>query len=66
MSEKHHSDTQGEYRKIRKQMGPGKGDKRRPGDNETYREGWDRIFGKKDKALDRAPGNGPGSAPEFA
>lgn len=66
MSEKHHSETAGEYRKIRKQTGPGKGDKRRPGNNEAFRDGWERIFGKKDRALARAPGQGPGSCPEFA
>lgn len=27
--------------------GPGKGSKRRPGDDEAYRIGWDRIFGKE-------------------
>ena len=37
----------GEYRKYRKHSGPGKGDKQRPGDIEAYREGWERIFGKK-------------------
>ena len=57
----------GEYRKVRKQTGPGKGDKRRPGKDEDYREGWDRIFGKKkDRALADKPGKGPGSCPEFS
>lgn len=47
MSEKHHSETAGEYRKYRKQTGHGKGDKRRPGDDKAYNAGWERIFGKK-------------------
>lgn len=73
MSERHHSETAGEYRKYRKQSGWGKGDKRRPGDDDAFRDGWDRIFGRKsdanltkDRALESRPGNGPGSAPEFA
>ena len=27
----------------------GKGDKQRPTDNEKFKEGWDRIFGDKQK-----------------
>ncbi len=63
----HHSDTAGEYRKIRKQTG--KGDKRRPGDNKTFRKNFDEIDWRKPRgeiALDRAVGHGPGAAPEFA
>ncbi len=57
----------GEYRKTRVQTGPGKGDKRRPGSDKAYAEGWERIFGKKkDRALDQKPGKGPGSCPEFS
>ncbi len=67
MSEKHHSETEGEYRKHRIQTGVGKGDKRRPGDDAAYCDGWDRIFGKKkDRALNNKPGKGPGSCPEFS
>jgi hypothetical protein len=40
---------QGVYEKHRKQTGPGKGDKRRPGNDDAYRQGWERIFGKKNK-----------------
>lgn len=47
MSEKHHSETAGEYRKYRKQTGPGKGDKDRTSNRDAYRDGWDRIFGAK-------------------
>lgn len=35
------------YIKQRIHSGPGKGDKRRPGDDDAYREGWERIYGKK-------------------
>jgi hypothetical protein len=44
MSEpKHHSETQGEYRKYRKQTGHGKGDKRRPGDEKLFQKNFDEI-----------------------
>ncbi len=72
MAEKHHSETAGEYRKYRNRTGPGKGDERRPGDTDAYREGWERIFGKsktqakvKDRAMEKIA-RGPGSCPEFA
>ena len=32
--------------KKKKSTGPGKGDKRRPGDDRAYDENYDRIFGK--------------------
>jgi hypothetical protein len=56
MSEpKHHSETAGVYRKYRKQTGHGKGDKRRPGDEKAYAEGWDRVFGKKRTPCSTSP-----------
>lgn len=42
-------DNQGEYRKYRKEPSQGKGDRNRISDLEAYREGWERIFGKKAK-----------------
>jgi hypothetical protein len=38
-----HESEQGEYRKYRKQTGPGKGDKRRPTDDKTFRDNFDEI-----------------------
>lgn len=46
---KDHISNQGEYRKYRRQTGPGKGDKDRTGDRKAYRDGWDRIFRKRKK-----------------
>ena len=40
-------DDQGEYRKYRKQTGQGKGDKRRPTDEEIYRKNFAEINWKK-------------------
>lgn len=40
-------DEQGEYRGYRRQTGPGKGDRNRITDLDAYRNGWERIFGKK-------------------
>jgi hypothetical protein len=57
----------GEYRKQRNQTGVGKGDKRRPGDDKAYAEGWERIFGKKKEVTGNEKlARGPGAAPEFA
>ena len=36
-------DEQGEYRKYRKQIGPGKGDVRRPTNEEIFRDNYDAI-----------------------
>jgi hypothetical protein len=38
------------------EKGAGKGDSRRPGDQDAYRRGWDRIFGDK---RPRGPGDDP-------
>lgn len=41
------SDTNGEYRKYRKQTGPGKGDRERIGDRKRFQENYDAIDWKR-------------------
>jgi hypothetical protein len=43
------------YRKERIHTGPGKGDKDRTKDRDAFREGWERIFGKKGKKKNELP-----------
>jgi hypothetical protein len=62
---KHHSETDGEYRKYKKPPTQGKGDVQRPTNREVYREGWERIFGKRKHNKRDNQSNKPAKAGHF-